>query len=624
MINQWSFYTAKELRPTGWLRRQLEIQAEGLSGHLDLIWPDVRDSAWIGGNREGWERVPYWLDGFIPLAWLLDRDDLKERAKRYVDAVIARQCPSGWICPCPEDAMEKYDVWALFLVCKTLTVYADCTGDPRIDGVIRRAMHHFYDALCEGKVRLFNWGAYRWFEAFVSLIWLQQRQPEDWIPELGRMLREKGIDYESFYKLWENPPMTQWRYDTHIVNIMMALKAEAVCCKLLGGQPTNQAETMRALLDHFHGTATGMFSGDENLGGTSPIHGTELCAVVEQMYSYEWLLAATGESIWGDRLEQVALNALPAAISEDMWTHQYDQLPNQIACIPESGRSHFTTNSGQAHLFGLEPHFGCCTANFNQGWPKLALSVFLRGEREIVSALLLPAELHTQVENVPVCISQQTDYPFEHCVKITVSTEAPVEFTLRVRIPGWAKSLTVNDAPAEANGFYPITRVWEGTQTITIRFTAQPAFVKRPSGMRTLTYGPLLFSLPIRARWDRREYTDRGVTRKFPYCDYSLTPQSDWAYAFTDENVELQFHGVGSTPFSGSYPALTAEVTLRPIAWGMEPGQTDVCRATPEDITPTGDAVTLRLLPYGCTKLRMTELPCLGQTEPLRQYPPIA
>ena len=70
-MESWNFFTAKELRPSGWLRRQLEIQATGLCGNLDKVWPDVRDSAWIGGSAEGWERVPYWLDGFLPLAYLL-------------------------------------------------------------------------------------------------------------------------------------------------------------------------------------------------------------------------------------------------------------------------------------------------------------------------------------------------------------------------------------------------------------------------------------------------------------------------------------------------------------------------------------------------------------------------
>ena len=77
-----TYLSPADIRPEGWLKRQLELQARGLSGHLDLIWPDVRDSKWIGGDREGWERVPYWLDGFIPLAWLLEDAGLQARATR--------------------------------------------------------------------------------------------------------------------------------------------------------------------------------------------------------------------------------------------------------------------------------------------------------------------------------------------------------------------------------------------------------------------------------------------------------------------------------------------------------------------------------------------------------------
>ena len=83
-MKKWNFYTTNEIKPTGWLYRQLKLQADGLSGNLDKIWPDIRDSAWIGGNREGWERVPYWLDGFIPLAYLLDDDDMIKRQKNIL------------------------------------------------------------------------------------------------------------------------------------------------------------------------------------------------------------------------------------------------------------------------------------------------------------------------------------------------------------------------------------------------------------------------------------------------------------------------------------------------------------------------------------------------------------
>lgn len=127
------------LKPAGWLKKQLEIQAAGLSGHLDQVWPDIRDSRWIGGDKDGWERVPYWLDGFIPLAWLLEDKDLQARAKRYIDAILAQQQKDGWICPCSLEERPNYDVWALFLLCKVLVVYEECSQDPRVEEAVYRA-----------------------------------------------------------------------------------------------------------------------------------------------------------------------------------------------------------------------------------------------------------------------------------------------------------------------------------------------------------------------------------------------------------------------------------------------------------------------------------------------------
>src|SRR5512134_219085 len=89
------------IRPAGWLARQLRLQADGLTGHLDRFWPDVAQSQWFGGTAEGWERAPYWLDGAVPLAFLLEDAELVERVGRRVRHVVEHQRPDGWYAPYP-------------------------------------------------------------------------------------------------------------------------------------------------------------------------------------------------------------------------------------------------------------------------------------------------------------------------------------------------------------------------------------------------------------------------------------------------------------------------------------------------------------------------------------------
>src|SRR5262245_45486494 len=122
-----------KIKPASWLRDQLKIQAAGLSGHLDEFWPDIKDSAWIGGKSEGWERVPDWLDGMVPLAFLLDDPSLKGKVKTIIDHILDHQQPDGWLGPIGDSAGHKpYDPWPLFPLFKAFTQYQEATGDPRI------------------------------------------------------------------------------------------------------------------------------------------------------------------------------------------------------------------------------------------------------------------------------------------------------------------------------------------------------------------------------------------------------------------------------------------------------------------------------------------------------------
>ena len=512
-MKKWNFYTSKEIKPEGWMRRQLEIQAEGLSGNLDKVWRDVRDSAWIGGEAEGWERVPYWLDGFIPLAYLLENEDMIGRAKKYIDAIISFQKPSGWICPCSDEDIPRYDTWAVQLISKVLVVYYECSGDERIPEVLYKVMKNYYELLKDETVKLFMWGKFRWFEAFIAIEFLQKRYNEEWLVELAEILKAQGLDYNTLTDRWKKP-LSDWTLETHIVNLVMMLKHEAMSGMVLGGEYTDNAEKLVTILDKYNGTPVGLFTGDECLSGLSAIQGTELCAVVEQMYSYEHLFAYTGDSKWAERLELIAFNALPATLSDDMWAHQYVQMSNQNTCEQFPSKPIFGTNKAESHLFGLEPNYGCCTSNFNQGWPKLTISSFMYDKDSILSVVPIPATLNDDKASITL----KTEYPFKN--KLCYEIEAKAAFTFKVRVPSFAKNLVVNGEKTRWTEELAFDLKAGEKKTVEVSFEVVPVMVDRPHDLKTFRVGSLVFALPIAYEKKMQEFTYGGVERKFPYCDY--------------------------------------------------------------------------------------------------------
>lgn len=426
----------------------------------------------------------------------------------------------------------------------------------------------------------------------------------------GLLLHTGRVNYEALYENWiYDAPAKTWDYLPHVVNVGMALKSMALFSRISGEDPDAFAEKMWQTLMRDHSMVSGHFSGDECLAGTSPLRGSELCSVAEAMYSYEWLAAMTGFDKWGDRLEQTAFNVLPAAISPDMWTHQYDQMTNQIQCtrFPD-GEKPFGTNGSDAHLFGLEPNYGCCTANFGQAWPKFALSALMRTEEGLAITAIAPVRFEGKIKGTAVSCEVETSYPFEDGYRIRIRAAESVTFPLELRIPGFAKGARVDGVRVESGEPFVVEREWFGEETVNVELTFVPEYVKRPSGLYCLKRGPLTYALPIRSQWSRIEYEKDGVERKFPYCDYELLPQSKWNYGFTGGELTFIRREVGDFPFSPEGAPVCIETRLAPVDWLMENGK---CAELPRSEKAAAPAETLRLIPYGCTDLRMTELPMI-------------
>ena len=616
-----------QIRPTGWLHRQLRIQADGLSGHLDEFWPDVGpNSGWLGGAGESWERGPYFIDGLLPLAWQLDDESLKAKAMRFIDWTLNHQAPSGMIGPTSND-----DWWPRMVMVKVLAQYYDATVDPRVIAVLTRYFHYQLDTLPARPLR--DWGKYRWQDEVLIVEWLYERTGDALLLRLASLLEQQGYDWIAGFADFKHTGVTSRDYldagaiggnksqgmETHGVNNGQALKTAAVRYRLTGKSATESANFNRqiAALDRFHGMPNGMFSCDEHLAGLDPSHGTELCTVVETLYSLEVALATFGDPLIGDRIEKIAFNALPGTFDDAMWAHQYDQQANQVLVGLNS--KPWTTNGSESNLYGLEPNFGCCTANFHQGWPKFTSSLWMRSpDGGLVASLYAPCEVETTVGDRKLSLRVETEYPFKQDVRIVLSPETAVRFPLRLRIPAWAHAATVriNGKPisidAKPATFALIDRLWVSGDVVDLHLPMVPSVSRWYNNALALSRGPLVFSLDPGESWVKLR--DRGLT-----ADWQVYPQKFWNYALlvdesSAERVEVVEGRIGEKPFAAASAPVKLRVKARRIdSWRSEDGVAAPVPKGPQ--TSTVPEEMLELIPYGAAKLRITAFPQLQSAD---------
>ncbi|HEY9291766.1 MAG TPA: beta-L-arabinofuranosidase domain-containing protein, partial [Microlunatus sp.] len=494
------------VRPAGWLQDQLRLQADGLTGRLPEVWPDVGpDSGWLGGPGESWERGPYYLDGLLPLAYLLEDRQLIEKTRPWVDGLINSQRSDGWFGPPDND-----DWWPRMIAAKVLCQHHDATGDDRVltllTGYFRYQLENLPDRPLSG------WGRARGADNVLSVFWLYRHTDEERLLRLADLLLEQTEDWGHY--LTEDLVTGRalfFDHRTHGVNVAMGLKTDAVRY-LRTGDERYRARTEEALaaLERWHGQAHGWFSGDEFLGGREATAGVETCLVVELMYTLEQLLLIFGDGVWSDRLESVAYNLLPASCDPRMLAHQYHQQANQVRV--SVGHRPWTYSSDDANIFGLEPHFGCCTANLHQGWPKLVRSLCLQtldddGRPEGLALTgYPPCTVRTKIDQVAVELAVDGSYPFRNRISIEVSPSRPVEFPISLHVPQWCPEPTImiNNSPVPvevSGGFVRISRPWAPGDRIDVDLETTPRIERRDRQAAAVRYGALTMVAGVSENW---------------------------------------------------------------------------------------------------------------------------
>jgi DUF1680 family protein len=619
------------VKPRGWLRRQLQIQADGLSGHLDEFWPDLgSNSGWLGGTGEDWERGPYFLDGLVPLAYLLEDQKLIAKANKWVNWTLENQRPDGSIGPA-----KNQEWWPRMTMLKVLAQYQEATGDPRVVPLMARYLDYHAKHAAERPLR--EWAKFRWGEEVLDILWLYNRTGDRRLFDLARTLHGQGHDWKAQFEnfryttktskqmLGLKPDMSNTTEESlmaHGVNNGMALKYTTLW-SLITGDASDRKSIYRQLevLDKYHLLPNGLHSGDEHYAGLNPSQGVETCTVVETMFSLAHVVAILGDPALGDRLEKITFNGLPGAFTGDMWAHQYDQQPNQVQCNIRP--RDWTSNGPESNVFGLEPNFGCCTANMHQGWPKFAANLWMATPDDGLAAVAYaPSEVSTVVGRgaVRVRVAEETDYPFRGRVTFLVDPAAPVEFPFQLRIPAWARgaTITVNGTSIEGvrpGTFHTLARRWQKGDRVELTLPLTVRTSQWFNDSVAVERGPLVFSLKIGEDWRKIK---SGMNRPAipPAADWEVHPTTNWNYGLiidkADPSASAQVieKPIGDFPFTAAGAPVELRIKGRRVPrWTMEEGSAGPPPVSP--VTGDGPVETLTLIPYGSAKLRITAFPRL-------------
>ncbi|MBQ4285701.1 MAG: glycoside hydrolase family 127 protein [Bacteroidales bacterium] len=625
------------IKPEGWLREMLERQRDGITANLDEIYPEVcgPDNGWLGGEGDRWERGPYWIDGLVPLAYILDDEALKAKAQAWIEWTLASQQEDGFFGPDKSypyiEGLQRgmaHDWWPRIVALKFLQQYYNATGDERVIPFFDKYFRYQLATLPEKPLGNWTfWAEYRACDNLKVVLWLYEKTREPYLLELARLLHQQSFDFTGAFLGRE---MLSTLGSIHCVNLAQGLK-EPVIYYQADPQPKYIDAVRQGLADirRFNGIPTGMYGGDEALHGNNPSQGSELCASVEMMFSMEEMLKVTGDVFFADYLEKVAFNMLPSQITDDFKWHQYLQQANQVTC--SFGVHNFDIGyQGTGQVFGLLTGYPCCTCNLHQGWPKFTQNLWYESEGGLAAMVYAPCTLTTTVGSTEVTIEEKTSYPMTEEITFLVNPSAPSTFELSFRIPLWCSdaTLSVNGEAVSCEG--PVAKVrreWTEGDVVVLYLPMKVTSQRWYQNAASVERGSLVFALGIGEKWEQRSLEGK-MALEFGPTYFEVFPTTTWNYGLMKEVVydseaevvvdEAKLAGDWWWSLGGAPVKLLVNAS-RIDDWTLyngDAGQMPYSQVPSRGANDTsshaaGKIEQITLVPYGCTTLRISEFPVL-------------